>query len=221
MNQCAFPYQPNDESFSKRQQEQQRIDAEIKAGLNEFEDRPDRRAALERLLACVRSRTDLLKPAPGQGRVGWADPVFLINRLKNLAARQGHWLRPPETWEPAATNLRSVFRSLAHHLLVRYPVPGFMDSVWDLPAGPQGFRQQAWYMRLGRGASVRDLNLPLPLTRQMAHWVRLAPDHCTVSQALRYGEIRGLGGSEALAREIVLGRLGRAIEHPEFWRTVL
>ena len=58
MNPCAFPYQPNDESFSKRQQEQQRIDAEIKAALNEFEDRPERRVAIERLLACVRSRTD-------------------------------------------------------------------------------------------------------------------------------------------------------------------
>ena len=55
----------------------------------------------------------------------------------------------------------------------------------------------------------------------MAHWVRLAPDYYMVPQALRYGEIRGLGGNEKLAREIVMGRLGRTIEHPEFWRTVL
>ena len=92
MNQCAFPYQPNDERYSKRQKEQQRIDAEIKTALNKFEGLPERREALERLLACVRSRTDLLKPAPGQGRVGWVGPVFLINRLNNLAARQAHWL---------------------------------------------------------------------------------------------------------------------------------
>ena len=221
MNKCAFPYQPNDESVSKRHKEQQRIDAEIKTALNEYEDRPERRAALESLLACVRLRTQLLRPAPGQGRVGWAGPVFLLNRLKNLAARQGLWLRPPDTWQPVTTNLRPAFRSLAQHLLARYPVPGFMDSVWDLPAGPEAFRQQAWYIRLGRGASVRELNLPLLLTRNMAHWVRLAPDHYTVFQALRYGEIRGLGGSEELGREIVLGRLGRSIEHPEFWRTVL
>ena len=221
MNNSAFPYKPNDENLSKRQKEQQRIDAEIKAALKQFEDRPERRAAIERLVSCVRSRTELLKPTPGQGRVGWVGPVFLVNRLKNLALRQGQWLRPPETWQPAATNLRPVFRSLAHHLLIHYPVPGFMDSVWDLPAGPEGFRQQAWYIRLGRGTSVRELNLPLPLTRNMAHWVRLAPDHFTVFQALRYGEIRGLGGSEKLAREIAIGRLGRTIEHPEFWRTVL
>jgi hypothetical protein len=110
---------------------------------------------------------------------------------------------------------------MAFHLLIRYPVPGFMDSVWDLAVGPEGFRQQSWFIRLGRGASFRSLNLPPVLTRNMEHYVRQAPDHYTVSQALRYGETRGLGGSEVLAREIVVGRLGQRIEHSEFWRTVL
>jgi hypothetical protein len=55
----------------------------------------------------------------------------------------------------------------------------------------------------------------------MEHFVRQAPDHYTVSQALRYGETRGMGGSEELAREIVTGRLGRKIENADFWRTVL
>ena len=55
----------------------------------------------------------------------------------------------------------------------------------------------------------------------MEHYVRQAPDHYTVPQALRYGETRGLGGVEALAREIAIGRLGQKIERPEFWRTAL
>jgi hypothetical protein len=55
----------------------------------------------------------------------------------------------------------------------------------------------------------------------MEHFVRRAPDHYTVSQALRYGEVRGLGGNERLAREIVIGVLGRKIQYPEFWRTVI
>jgi hypothetical protein len=40
-----------------------------------------------------------------------------------------------------------------------------MDSVWDFVEGPEGFRQQSWFFRLGRGASFRGLNLPLVLTR--------------------------------------------------------
>jgi len=60
-----------------------------------------------------------------------------------------------------------------------------MDSAWDLAAGPEEFRQQSWFIRLGRGTAVRALNLPLVLTRSMEHYVRQAPDHYTAMQALR------------------------------------
>ena len=206
-----FSNKPNNENFgrTKREQNAVRIDAGIKTALDELGDNEERLAAFLRLLACVRSSTQLLKPTPGKGRAGWVAPVFMIQRLKNLAARQNHWIRPCESWQPDPDNLRPAFRSLAFHLLMRYPVPGFMDSVWDLASGPEGFRQQSWHIRLGRGASFRAFNLPLVLTRKMEHYVRQAPDHYTVSQALRYGETRGLGGREALAREIVAGRLGQ------------
>ena len=62
-----------------------------------------------------------------------------------------------------------------------------MDLVWDLADSPEGFRQQSYYIRLGRGVSFRELNLPLVLVRRMEHYVRGAPDHYSLSQALRYG----------------------------------
>jgi hypothetical protein len=214
----------NDEKLAGKKKKERdadvRINAEIKAALTEFEAYKERQAAFQRLLICVQSRTRLLKPTSGEGSTGWAAPVFLINRLKNLAARQAHWLHPCDTWEPPAANLRSIFRSLASHLFTRYPITPCMDSAWDV-AGPEGFRQQSWYIRLGRGVSIRALNLPLVLTRNMAHHFRYAPDHCTVIQALRYGEVRGLGGSEGLAREVAIGKLGQQVQHANFWRTVL
>jgi hypothetical protein len=219
-NKGAFPIEQYNESTRKKEAAV-RIDTAIKAALNELGDEEERRAAFLNLVACVRSRTQLLKPTPGQGGAGWVAPLFLISRLKNLARRQGLWLRPCEAWRPEGGSLRPTFRSLALHLLALYPVPGFMDSVWDLPSGPDGFRQQGWYIRLGRGASFRALNLPLALTRKMEHYIRQAPDHYTVSQALRYGETRGLAGGEELAREIVTSRLGQKIENAGFWRTVL
>jgi len=169
----------------------------------------------------VRAQTRLLKPTPGKGSVGWCAPVFLINRLKNLASRQGLWLRPVETWCAQRGSLREEFRSLARHLLALYPIPGFMDSVWDLPAGAEAFRQQAWFIRLGRGAKLRSLNLPIVLTRNMEHHARRAPEHYTVIEALRYGETRGLGGSHKLSCEVVASRLGRDAANAPFWRTVL
>jgi hypothetical protein len=55
----------------------------------------------------------------------------------------------------------------------------------------------------------------------MEHYARHAPDHYSATQALRFGETRGLGGSVRLAREIVNGHLGQNLEHSVFWRTVL
>ena len=211
------------ESLGRRKKERDavRIDAAIKIALDELDDYTERRTAFLRLVDCVRARTPLLKPTLGHGTPGWTAPVYLINRLKNLAGRQSHWIRPCESWQAGVSNVRPAFQSLAHHLLAHYPVPGFMDSAWDLPNGPEAFRQQSWYIRLGRGVRFRALNLPFNITRNMEHYVRQAPDHYSMSQALRYGETRGMGGSDKLAREVAVGRLGQRIERPDFWRTVL
>jgi len=150
LNPCAFSNESNDGSIGRRKKEDAgRIDTAIKTALDELGDHEERRAAFVDLLAGMRSRTALLKPTPGRGTPGWVAPVFLINRLKNLAARQSHWIRSCETWRPEADNLRTIFRSLAYHLLAHYPVPGFMDSVWDLAAGRRPFA-------INRGAFASD-----------------------------------------------------------------
>jgi len=214
----------NDKHLEQRKRKLEaasKIDEAIKTALDELETQRDRRAAFLRLLAQVRAQTSLLKPTPGRAGPGWSAPVFLIKRLKNFASRQGLWLRPAEAWRAGDGGLREESRSLARHLFAVYAVPGFMDSVWDLPEGADAFRQQAWFIRLGRGAKLRSLNLPVVLTRQMEHHARRAPDHYTVIQALRYGEARGLGSSRQLACEAAASRLGRDSANAPFWRTVL
>jgi len=223
LNHFALVHGSKPDSFGRRKKERDsiRIDAAIKTALDELDHHTEARIAFLQLLQCVRARTPLLKPTLSRGTPGWIAPIFLIHRLKNLAIRRRHWIRPCEMWEPQPGTLRPVFHSLAQYLLAYYPVPRFMDSAWDLPDGPEAFRQQSWFIRLGRGASLRSLSLPLVLTRTMEHYVRQAPEHYSVVQALRYGETRGMGGSDPLAREVAAGRLGQRIEHPDFWRTVL
>ncbi len=157
----------------------------------------------------------------GQGSVGWSAPVFLINRLKNLALRQKFWLKSVETWFSQGGSVREEFRSLARHLFAIYAVPGFMDSAWDLSAGPQAFQQQVAFIQLGRGAKLRSLNLPVVLTKKMEHYARRAPEHFTVLQALRYGEMRGLGGDHMQACEVAASRLGSDATNASFWRSVI
>ncbi|HEX7862895.1 MAG TPA: hypothetical protein VF773_21360 [Verrucomicrobiae bacterium] len=201
-----------------------RIDLAIKGALEELTglgEMAERRDAFMRLVVAVRERTEMQRASEGKGSVGWAAALFYIRRLQNVAARQAFWLRPLEGWAPKGAGARMQFRSLLEHLFVKYPVPAFMESAWDCEAGAEGFRQQSWYMRLARGASMRSLNLPNGLTRRMQYLTRHAPDHFTVLQALRYGEVRGLGGGEMLARAVAESALGKVAEHGEFWRSVI
>jgi hypothetical protein len=82
-------------------------------------------------------------------------------------------------------------------------------------------RRHGWYKHLGLGRNIRTADIPLALTRRMAHEFSLAPDHYSVDMALRWGQVRGLGGSKELAAAIAATRLGRSFAHEDFWRTVV
>jgi hypothetical protein len=96
-----------------------------------------------------------------------------------------------------------------------------MDSVWFKGASEEAIRQQYWFMCLGAGWSLRWLDLPLPYTRRMAHHFMQAPAEHTVEQALRRGQILGMGGNVRLVPAILGTRLGTHFEHEDFWATVL
>jgi len=87
-----------------------------------------------------------------------------IDALSALAKHHDSWLRPVEQWDPQTHNSRRQFSSLARHLLAKYPVPGFIDSVWFKENTPEAERQQDWFMQIGGGNSPRHLDLPVRLT---------------------------------------------------------
>jgi hypothetical protein len=173
--------------------------------------------AYERLLLQVQTRTNLLHASDRA-----ANSRNLLNAgLLALALHHADWLRPVETWFPARQNAWPLCTSLAHHLLALYPVPAFMTSVWfDLPPG-ELLPQHGWYKLLGQGRSIRTASLPLRLTKAMAHLFSQAPHHYTAIAALRWAQVRGLGGREVLARAVDNTQLGRALQNEDFWESVL
>ena len=50
--------------------------------------------------------------------------------LVRLNDQRHRWVRPLSSWKVTSHNRRRQFSSLIRHLLARYPVPAFMDSVW-------------------------------------------------------------------------------------------
>ncbi len=173
--------------------------------------------AYERLLRQVQARTNLLHPSDRA-----SDSRNLLNAgLLALALHHADWVRPVESWFPPRQNAWPQFTSLAHHLLAYYPVPPFMTSVWfEMPHG-EILPQHGWYKHLGLGQNIRTAPLPLRLTKAMAHLFAQAPHHYTAVAALRWAQVRGLGGDEALARAVVGTRLGKLLENEDFWESVL
>ena len=171
-------------------------------------------ASYERLLAAVWSRSDLLSR---RYRCGPAVNVALVA----LAMKSACFLRDPESFVPSGASPHEVLASLAEHLLADFPMPKPMTSAWVEGELGESLPSHEWYVRLGRGESVRRIGIPLALTRAMAHLFTQAPRHLTVIEALRWAEVTALGGTDALVAAVLASRLGRSLEHGELFRPLL
>jgi hypothetical protein len=173
------------------------------------------------MLWVVQGRSDLLRPARFAGRADADGLRGIVRGLVALEGFRGSWLRPVEEWVPQGERARGVFSSLAHHLLANYPVPPVLQSAWFEEPGWWAYRQQHWFHHVGMGGSLRAAGFPVRLTRRMAHELSLAPAHVEIGFALRWAEVRGLGGSDALARAFASTRLRKEFLGEEFWRSLI
>ena len=145
-----------------------------------------------------------------------ADAAVLA--LGGLARERAAWVRAPEEWRPRTRSPERQLRDLARHLLARYEVPRFLERVWTEGDGVH----QRWYVHLGAGRSLRAApGLPFPLSRRAAHEILRAPAELTPRQALRWGQVRALGGADAQARAVAGTRLVADVAHEAFWSVVL
>ena len=181
----------------------------------------DERDALLRLLLFVEERTGLVASTPGVPRWGQRAGNTFVEGLAALARLHRHWLRAPEEWKPRARNVHRQFAALARHLLARYAVPPFMDSVFFKGADAEAAKQQGWFVHVGGGGNIRTAGVPLQLTKKMAHCFLQAPAEFTVEEALRWGQIIGQGGSPYLVEAVAATRLGASFEDEGFWGTVV
>ena len=179
------------------------------------------RLAFAELMKHVGLCSDLMSSQPVVRQFGWQAGNNFVDGLLALARHARYWLRPVSDWKPQTHNARRQFASLARHLFADWPVPTFMDSVWFAVNSRDAARRQSWFLHIGSGQNIRTADLPLPYTKRMAHQFMQAPADFTVEEALRRGQIHGLGGGERLAVAINGTRLGTDFEHDDFWTSVL
>lgn len=175
------------------------------------------KAAFRRILLSVQSKSNLLENRPALSRLGSQTGNTFVEGLFSLAHHYLDWLRPVESWVPHSCNVQRQFVSLAEHLLTRYSPPPFFISVWFRGQSVDVRKQQDWYKAIGSGQSPRDLILPLPLTRQMARHFLSAPKEYLIEEALRWGQVRGMGGSRQLVQSLLGSRIGTNFENHSFW----
>jgi hypothetical protein len=174
---------------------------------------PCNRAAFQNLLMIVEKESSLLD----------AHKEFL-KPLARLASWSSFWVTNVSEWRAKSYNNRRCFSSLARHLLARYDVPLFMDEAWlGSTVNQQMSSWQEWFIHIGQGQNIRKAsNLPVRFTKMQAHHFLQAPKDYTINEAIRWGQIRGLGGEERLVEAVIATHMGRSFHRDEtFWATVL
>lgn len=181
------------------------------------------RAAVLRLLLHADRYMDALNTKrlfKGMGRHN------IVHGLATLAYHHRRWIRPLEEWssvlpEKGTPRPSEQFSSLARHLLARYEVPSFMDTAFMEGLGDKGLQQQEWFIHVGNGGNIREVDTPIKMTKRMAHLFLNAPNRDTVEHNMRWAQIIGMGGNSTLAKAILKTRLGRHTNNDEFWSTVV
>ena len=143
-----------------------------------------------------------------------------FSALAWLSRHRHLWIRQPESFRSRTKNTARLFESFVRHLLVRFEMPAYMFPVWFNNHQEKLTRDQKLFLHLAAGHSVRRFNqLPITLTKRMGHFFMQAPSN-TVGHAIRWAEIRGLGGSQRLANAVASTFLANRFNNQAFWRSV-
>ena len=184
--------------------------------------RPDARNALHLLLLRADECSDLVDDASVVPQFRAEPGNTYVDAMLALAFRCDEWIREPRDWRPRTHNPRRQFGSLARHLLSLYDVPAFMDTAWFGGDTSVARTQQRWFLDVGAGTNIRKVDdMPIQLTKRMAHLLMQASPRSTIPEALRRTQVIGMGGAEALADAVLATRLGSSFENEDFWVSVV
>ena len=142
----------------------------------------------------------------------------LIDALMRMANHSADWIRPLSGWKPKSHNRHVQLGELARHLFAKYPIPRFMDSAW---LENDNYAWQIWFLHLGLGGNIRTVvDLPVPLTKKMAHYFLKAPNNYDPHEAIRYGQIMTMKGTPRLVDAANAARTSLSERQNDFWISV-
>ena len=186
-------------SGSPQQRVKSLIDSFVSATAAELSTNLRRRMAFLRIVARVRSGSNLLKPARLYGWRACRHIQNVVQLCSNMAEYSSRWIRQPEDWSmfrPACQSslcetLSEVspdaeIRSLLNHLFARQPVPSFLFRYWFGQADRELRNGRVLFLHLAAGHSIRGTKWGASLDRKMAKRFSQAKHHASIGEAIRF-----------------------------------
>jgi len=179
--------------------------------------------ALLRLLLHVETYANMLSTTIGHKALGQSSRNQVISGLAQLARHHQGWIRPPEEWHPETKKPAIQFRSLAFHLLAKYPVPPCLIAAWFEADPVEAGIQQEWYRHIARGQNIRTANdLPFRLTKRAAH-IFMTSNQMWMKPlaALRFAQIQAIRPDVKRPWEIVWHERIQSRDNADFWTSII
>lgn len=168
-------------------------------------------SGLKEFLLFIEKETDFVEDTDGGS---FFDAMLEIHVRSNL------WVRPLGEWRAKSHNADKQFSSLVRHLFAEYDIPLFLDRAW-FEDGTSGSTTKKWFIHIGSGKNIRTAeNLPMPLTKKMAHFFLQAPKDCSPHDAIRWGHVLAVGGNDRLAEISRYAHMSKYEENIPFWESV-
>ena len=143
-----------------------------------------------------------------------------IGAVFNMVRFRAYWINDPTEWKPGTRRAADQVRVLAEWLFCKYKTPEFLHKAFY---GTGNDRYIIWFLHLGTGGRVKELtNMPIPFTQKMGHYFLQSPVKFSIQEAIRWCQVRGLGGESKLAERITYSWLGtKPFEDEIFWESFI
>jgi hypothetical protein len=139
-----------------------------------------------------------------------------IQAIHNMVQFKTYWKKNIFEWKPKSKQAILQVKELAGYLFCQYKVPDFMYQAFY---ESNNLLFVEWFIHLGTGRKVKELrDIPIPFTQRMGHYFLQSPSNMNIPEALRWAQVRGLGGDEKIAARIAYSWLGsKSFERESFW----
>ena len=141
--------------------------------------------------------------------INWyrSSKISCLNALEQLAKHRDKWIRPLKLWQPRSSKKAVQIKELIDHLLVKYPLPDFLyctffnnriDDSYFVPL----------FISLAQGGTIKQIHRDPIFTQKMRVEFMKINDNFSLDQAYQYAIIKGLGGDDFLAYQLMNYRIG-------------